>query len=251
MPMQITNQATWDALVAQGQSPAQIMRSYTLGPGVVPRAGQTTAVVTTGINQLTDNVKGILGQLGEVVAGTPPIGGGLGWLAPVLGFLGLGGLAAGGAAAYGASQLAGVQYPWETGAGEGFIMPWSRDIVRDEAGQWVSSQTRPDLFGGGQAPLGGGQAPLGPGGPTVVKSWDTGYTNAEGQRVAGWPFVMTSDGRIHTVKKNGIRVSYKPYKSVVLGKNPSPRMLSRAVTKMIQFDKTHQKIQKMARRIKT
>jgi len=161
------------------------------------------------------------------------------------------GLLAGLGTVYGLSQMIGVQYPWETGPGEGFIAPWTRDIVQDESGKWVTRETRPDLFANGGAPSAAMVPAAGMVGAGVVKMWDTGYTDAQGVYHPGWPFAMTSDGFIHTVTKAGVRKRWKPYRSVVLGKNPSPRMISRAVTKLIQFDKVHERIKKMARRFKT
>lgn len=173
--------------------------------------------------------------------GIPPVTGLPGWLA---------GIAGGAVAAYGAAQAIGVQFPWETGAGEGFIAPWSRDIVQDETGQWVTRGTRPDLFGGA-APGTALAVAGGAVGAQVVKQWDTGYTDAQGAYHPGWPFAMTSDGKIHTVTKAGVRKSWRPYKSVVLGKNPSPRQLSRAAAKFNQFDKLHTKIKGIVRKFKT
>ena len=152
-------------------------------------------------------------------------------------------LIAGLGTAYGLSQMIGVQYPWETGPGEGFIAPWTRDIVQDEQGKWVTRETRPDLFANGAAP--GAVVPaagmFGVAAPSVVKTW----------MANGWPFAMTSDGYIHTVTKSGLRRRWKPYRSVVLGKNPSTRMISKAVTKLVAFDKVHERIKKLARRLKT
>jgi len=47
---------------------------------------------------------------------------------------GLAGVAAALGGAYGLAQMAGVQFPWETGPGEGFIAPWTREIVQQEQG---------------------------------------------------------------------------------------------------------------------
>lgn len=102
------------------------------------------------------------------------------------------------AAAYATLKVVGMVFPWESAEGEGLIAPWTPKM-RDEAGKWVSAITRPDLFGG-EAPLGSIS------GVKVVKSWKAG----------GWPFSLTSDGRIHTLTKNGIQKSWKPKKPVVL-----------------------------------
>jgi hypothetical protein len=52
--------------------------------------------------------------------------------------LGLTGVAAG---AYGLAELLGVQFPWETGAGEGFIAPWTDQWKDPVTGLWVTAQT--------------------------------------------------------------------------------------------------------------
>ena len=141
---------------------------------------------------------------------------------------------------YGLAQMAGVQFPWETGPGEGFISPLTRDIKQDESGRWVTRETRPDLWNGGavMAPTvmnGQAFAQLGTYGPTVVKTWTAN----------GWPFAMTSDGRIHTVTKTGIRKSWKPYKSVVLGKKINSSMAKRAVRKLQGIVKLGKDIEKL------
>lgn len=154
----------------------------------------------------------------EVKTGTPALpaaaiaaAGALGIAAPVI---------AGAGILYGGLQAIGLQFPWETGPGEGFISPTTRDIVKDESGRWVTSETRPDLFGGAQEQIlpGPGTAVM-PGnggafGPRVVKSWTAN----------GWPFAMTADAdgkhkRIHTVTKDGVPKSWTPYRSIVIGKS--------------------------------
>lgn len=145
--------------------------------------------------------------------------------------VGLGAVIPAAGALYGLSQLIGVQYPWETGPGEGFISPFTRDIVRDEQGQWVSRETRPDLFNGGAA----GMLPGVGLGAQVVKTWSAG----------GWPFAMTSDGKIHTVTKNGIRKSWRPYRSIVLGKKMSTSMAKRAVRKLQSIKKLANDIERL------
>ncbi|GAH97632.1 unnamed protein product [marine sediment metagenome] len=132
---------------------------------------------------------------------------------------------------YGITQAIGVQYPWETGPGEGMIAPWSREIVQDESGRWVTRETRPDLFNGqvpGTAVAVAGAAPyVGANGQRVVKQWTAN----------GWPFAMTCDAdgknkKLHTVDKYGVPKSWRPYKSVVLGKKMNQSMALRAVKKL-------------------
>lgn len=171
-----------------------------------------------------------------IVTGTPATG--IGVAAGLAAIPAIGGALAAG---YGVAQAIGVQFPWETGAGEGFIAPWSRDIVKDEGERWVTRETRPDLFGdgdGGELVFPAESAALsvsGVAGPGVVKTWSAN----------GWPFAMTSDGRIHTVTKSGIRKSWKPYKSVVLGKKMNQGMALRAVRKLQGIKKLADKIERL------
>ena len=72
-------------------------------------------------------------------------------------------------------------------------------------------------------------------GGSVVKTW----------LANGWPFAMTSDGRIHTVTKSGVRKSWKPYRSVVLGKKMNQGMALRAVRKLQGIRKLADKIEKL------
>lgn len=221
--------------LAQPRDLTQILAARPLAPSdyVVPvpyRAAGT--VIGNGI-QAEPDTKGIVQALL-----------GMGVPASVMGILPAGALAALGTA-YGVSQAIGVQYPWETGAGEGFIAPWTRDIVQDEAGRWVTRQTRPDLFGAPSTAMvpGGGAATVAVTGQLlgagrgVVKTWDTGYTDAQGVYHPGWPFAMTSDAdgkhkRIHTVTKDGVPVSWRPFRPIVLGKRMKQSMALRAVRKL-------------------
>ncbi len=133
--------------------------------------------------------------------------------------------------AYGALKIAGMAFPWETAEGEGFLAPWTPK-TKDENGKWVSIQTRPDLFGGVANPL--GQV----GGGTVVKSWQAG----------GWPFSMTSDGRIHTITKNGIMKSWKPKKPIVMFRGSTT--LSQAVKAQRYLDKQWRTVAKRVKQLK-
>ena len=156
-------------------------------------------------------------------------------IAGVAGALGLGALAAPAAALYGISQAVGVQYPWETGPGEGFISPFTRDIVKDESGKWVTRATRPDLFNGGMttalATTGGAI------GGRVVKTWTAN----------GWPFAMTCDAdgkhkRIHTVTKDGVPKSWAPYRSIVIGKTLKSSDVKRVSTRIKSHVKSLKKV---------
>ena len=243
----MTGEQQAQALVAQGWTWDQVRAQYpqlfgAAGAGVKISAGVGPGAlgpfVGAGVMTLEEQVA--RGWADPGGGGTAPVGAGL--PAGVAG-----GLAALGVSAasigtigllYAATQAVGLQYPWETGPGEGFISPFTRDIVQDESGMWVTRETRPDLFaangGGAMVPFAG--AGIGAG---VVKQWSAN----------GWPFAMTSDGYIHTVTKSGLRKRWKPYKSVVLGKNPSPRMLGRAIKKFEKFEDLHDRIQAIARKL--
>ncbi len=90
------------------------------------------------------------------------------------------------------------------------------------------------------------QAPLGtlsrgqefPGGPFVVKTWDT----APGSGVTGggaWPiFALLSDGRIVVSKPNGRWKVYRPKKNLVISSNPRLRDVRK-------LDRMHKRVVKM------
>jgi len=172
---------TSPALVALGSAPIGLLTVSTLGKN--GGAAMDTSHVKPG-DSPAENVIGAVGGVGLVktLAGVPLVGGAL--------------AIAGGA--YLALQAAGTAFPWESADGEGMIAPWTPK-VKDENGKYVSAKTRPDLFGG--------TSPLGDiAGKRVVKSWDAN----------GWPFSMTSDGRIYTMTKSGITKSWKPKKPIVM-----------------------------------
>ncbi|GAH26321.1 unnamed protein product [marine sediment metagenome] len=256
--MQI-DQAMVSRLVSQGWTLADVTAQYDIAPaaGIGTLGGQT-------VTGLTPILQGPVPTkpTGPTVTGfldtiTGPDPGALlpGGVAAGLTALGIGAAVAPLAIGYGISQMIGVQYPWETGPGEGFISPTTRDIVKDEQGRWVTRETRPDLFPGngvgtGLVPSG---AALGVGayvGQRVVKQWDTGYTDRAGNYHPGWPFAMTCDAdgknkKIHTVNKDGVPVSWRPYKSIVLGKKMNQSMALRAVRKLQGIRKLADKIEKL------
>jgi len=102
----------------------------------------------------------------------------------------------------------------------------------------VTRETRPELFGApstAMVPAAGAAPGAIPAGPAVVKTWTAN----------GWPFAMTSDGKIHTVTKSGVRKSWKPYKSVVLGKKVNSSMAKRAVRKLQSIVQLGKDIEKL------
>lgn len=151
---------------------------------------------------------------------------GLGGLATVATATGIVALAAG---TYAVLKAVGMKMPWETASGEGMIAPWTPKL-QDENGLWVSATTRPDLFGGDLGSINGVK---------VVKSWKAG----------GWPFSMTSDGRIHTVTKNGIQRTWKPKKPLVVMSGSNMR-LGNAVRVQRRLDKMWRTVAKRTKVLK-
>lgn len=169
-------------------------------------------------------------------------------MSSVLAALGLSALAAPLVGAYGVSQAIGVQYPWETGPGEGFIAPWSRDIVQDEGGKWVTRETRPDLFpGNGAAPAMamtvGAVAP----GLFVTKTWTTAVRTKDGQLVET-PFAMLSNGSIVVRRADGSFKKYRPKKHIILPRGSTT--LSQAVKAQSYLDKLWRKVAKRTKAVK-
>jgi hypothetical protein len=182
------------------------------------------------------------GQLIDNSAGALP--GGIAALLSALGFsvpaIGAAGLV------YGGLQLAGLQMPWETGAGEGFIAPWTRPQVRDEWGQWVTAATRPDLFGQAAPGVGGGVSGAfgaGLGGVTIRKVWDNSFIDPQGvTHPASVQSVMLTNGTIYTRSAlTGEIKKHRPKKHIVISSDP--RMSS-----LRKLDKAHSKMEKLVRK---
>lgn len=131
------------------------------------------------------------------------------------------------AAGYGLTQLLGVQYPWETGAGEGMIAPWT-PMKRDETGKWVTPQTRPDLFTAEEAGrmagmLNGARGAVGAlaVGSRIGNDVVTGvFNNAsrDGSTPATVTFYHLASGKIGCFTKTGRWKTWRPRKNLVLGK---------------------------------
>ena len=209
--------------------------------------------VTNGA-QLTQYAKDILAGAG-IQTGQDMEAGGLnlgtlgpalpGGVAGLLAALGVGGTAiAALGGIYGLTQMIGVQYPWETGAGEGFIAPWSRDIVQDEQGRWVTRETRPDLFGAAPLQLGAGAAYQG---DPVVKTWTTTVQTKDG-RMVQTPFVMFASGKIAVQRADGRIKVYKPKKHIILPRGTTT--LSQAVRAQRYLDRLWRTAAKRTKAIK-
>ncbi len=206
-----------------------------LSRSVPPRTGESLEVwysrATGGQTQVAQRPGTVQSQAPPVAIQESPQVGVTALPAALAAILPAGAVAAAGTL-YGLAQMVGVQFPWETGPGEGFIAPWTREIKQSEENLWVTRETRPELFAGGTAvvptagvpALPGAIAPIGRG---VVKTWTAN----------GWPFAMTADAngkhkRIHTVNKDGVPVSWTPYRSIVIGKTLTTSNVKRVATRV-------------------
>lgn len=158
-----------------------------------------------------------------------------------LGAIGLGSVIAPVGAAYGLAQLLGLQMPWETGAGEGFIAPWTRPQVRDEQGLWVTAATRPDLFAGqgssqALAVMGAGAL----GGTMVRKIWNN--ASKDGRVPATVESVMLTNGTVITRSLiTGEIKKHRPKKHIVISSNPR-------LSSLAKLDRVQKRVSKMVRK---
>ena len=165
-----------------------------------------------------------------------------GGIAAIMGTLGLGALVAPAGAAYGLAQLLGLQMPWETGAGEGFIAPWSRPQLRDESGMWVTAATRPDLFQNGNGAA-AGMAAGALGGVMVRKIW----TNAsrDGRIPATVESIMLTNGTIITRSLvTGEIKKHRPKKHIVISSDPR-------LSSIKKLDRVQKKVTKLVNKYST
>lgn len=151
-------------------------------------------------------------------------------------------LQVGGAAALGALAGEGVDFLQNVrrGIGEG----------QTSAQYFPSTQTTAMEPYTGGAPVTMQQTPLGtlqrgqefPGGPFVVKTWDT-YPGPGVTGGGAWPiFALLSDGRIVVSKPNGSWKVYRPKKNLVISSNPRLRDIRK-------LDRMHKRVVKMMRSI--
>jgi len=208
------------------------------GPG-----GATTTAMTTLPTSYT------AGGVGYAPGGAPSVAvapaAATGALPGILAAIGIpAGLITAGVGAYGLAQMLGLQMPWESGPGEGFIAPWTRPQVRDEAGQWVTAETRPDLFPGGG--VGAGVGALGAmgadvlGGVMVRKMW----TNAsrDGSIPATVESVMLTNGKVITRSLiTGEIKTHRPKKHIVISSDPR-------LSSIRKLDRVQKKITKLVRK---
>lgn len=147
------------------------------------------------------------------------------------------------------SQLARRALPWLAGVSGGVALEkfadWGLGALEGPVDRRQLAPT-----GGGQSTMAMQQTPLGqlsrgqefPGGPFVVKTWDT----YPGPGVTGggqWPiFALLSDGRIVVSKPNGSWKVYRPKKNLVISSNPRLRDVRK-------LDRMHKKVTKMMRRM--
>jgi len=149
----------------------------------------------------------------------------------------------------GRSGMLGRALPWLAGVSGGVALEKIADwgLGRMGEGSMYPQSQMPVPTGGGplmqQSPLG----PLSrgqefPGGPFVVKTWDT-YPGAGVTGGGAWPiFALLSDGRIVVSKPNGSWKVYRPKKNLVISSNPRLRDIRK-------LDRMHKRVTKMIKRI--
>lgn len=231
----------WDPVTGYGpmdvqaQAPAPAPAGYT-GLGIFPWETPAGVGVRAPWTPIQTTPSG--GQL-QVAAGALPVAGAIvggGALGAITGLL---------AGAYGISQAVGLQYPWETGPGEGFISPLTPQ-VRDEAGQWVTPQTRPGLFTPATAGRMSGMLTQGQaagkaiGGDVIVSSWTTGP--------GGQTFYRLASGKIGTMTKMGMWKTWRPKKHIVLPRGNTT--LSQAVKAQKFLDKMWRTVARKTKALK-
>ncbi len=142
----------------------------------------------------------------------------LGGVLAGLGIAGVGAVAGG-------LTAAGMQWPWETPEGEGFIAPWTEQVVLPSGLVGQAGVQYPGEMG-----LGGSQ---------VVKSW----TNAsrDGRIPASVQFFMMANGRIYSRSLvDGQIKSWRPKKHIVISRDPRLSTLKK-------LQRVHTKVSKMVR----
>lgn len=154
----------------------------------------------------------------------------------------------------GQSPLLARALPWLGGAAGAAALQsvgeWGLDRLREprEGRMYPTSQMPAVRPGGGPMDL--ARQPLGPlsrgqefpGGPFVVKTWDT-YPGSGVTGGGSWPiFALLSDGRIVVSKPNGSWKVYRPKKNLVISSNPRLRDIRK-------LDRMHKRVTKMMRRM--
>jgi len=143
----------------------------------------------------------------------------------------------------------GRMLPWLAGISGGVALEKVADwgLGRLGEGSMYPRQQMPVPTGGGQVMQ---QQPLGslsrgqefPGGPFVVKTWDT-YPGPGVTGGGAWPiFALLSDGRIVVSKPNGSWKVYRPKKNLVISSNPRLRDIRK-------LDRMHKRVVKMIKRV--
>ena len=114
-------------------------------------------------------------------------------------------------------QPGGLQWPWQTPEGEGFIAPWTEQVALPSGLTGQLGAGYPNAFGG----------------VGVAYSWTTGTA----------VFFRLMDGRIAVQKKNGVWKIYRPKKHIVLSTNPR-------LSQLKKFDRAYSRLNKMVKKFK-
>ena len=142
--------------------------------------------------------------------------------------------------------------PWLGGVAGGVALErvanWGLDQLDESGSAYGNRSMVPAQTGGG--PVAMQQSPLGPlsrgqefpGGPFVVKTWDT-YPGPGVTGGGNWPiFALLSDGRIVVSKPNGSWKVYRPKKNLVISSNPRLRDVRK-------LDRMHRRVVGMMKRM--
>ncbi len=126
-----------------------------------------------------------------------------------------------GLAAYGIAQGLGVEFPWETAPGEGFIAPWTERYETPEGTRQVRNGRR-------------GM----PQGDVIVSSWNTRLDGT------GWEFYRLASGKLATYTKHGVFKTWRPYRSIVIGKKLTSSNVRRVATRINSHVRSLKKVLK-------
>lgn len=123
--------------------------------------------------------------------------------------------------------VGGLQFPWETPSGEGFIAPWTDQIVFPSGRVGVRGQIYPGDMGSIDGSL-------------VVYYWTAGQTT----------FWRLQDGRVACWNGKGVLKTWKPKKHIVIPRNMANMRLGRVIKVERMLDKYLSYAAKKSKRLK-
>lgn len=148
------------------------------------------------------------------------------WLAAILAGAGLPSTWAGlGAFAVAGLGAARIKMPWQTEEGEGVIAPWTQMEEIDNTGIWRQE---------------GAPRQLGPGmmGDQIVSSWNTNPAAPQ----FGHTFYRLASGKLATMTNRGMWKTWRPYRSIVIGKKLTSSNVRRVSSRIKSHVKSLRKV---------